>query len=219
MNIEQKNIQLRKLEPNKGQVKWLPKNPRQWTQEQLEQLQDSIKETPMLLEARGLIVYKHKKDAYIVIGGNMRLAALQAMGAEEAPCHVLPQDTTPEKIKEIALKDNGNFGEWDARLLMAEWGDFPIEGFNISQQWKAGTPPPTISAGDGGGIPEELQGLDINPDKMEPLVGDDETEKERIIVTFKESERGKVCELFGVENLTSKVVWRLEEIIKIREGE
>lgn len=220
MQIEQKRIPLRSLEPNRGQVKWLPKNPRQWTQEQLDRLKASIEETPQLLEARGLIVYPHKKDAYIVIGGNMRLAALKEMGVDEAPCLVLPADTTPEKVKEIALKDNGNFGQWDARLLMEEWGDFPMEDFNMTQ-WKPSSQQTSegAGAGDEGGLPEELDGVDINPDKMEELIGDDETEKERIIITFKESERGKVAELFGIDDITSKVVWWFDEILKKREAE
>ena len=209
-------------EPNKGQFKWLPKNPRQWTKEQLDRLKESIEETPLLLEARGLIVFPRTENAYVVIGGNMRLAALRDLGHTEAPCYILPADTTPEKVKEIAIKDNGQFGEWDIDAIMADWNDFTFEDFNLSQ-WNPSAGGEKAPAQPGGidpeALPEELQGVDIDPDKMEDYVGDDETAKERVIITYIGDERSKVEELLGVRDITSKVVWRLEEILKMREGE
>ena len=96
-----KDVRLDELEMNTGQLAWLPRNPRQWTQDQLDRLKESIRETPLLLEARGLIVWKGGKRGYVVVGGNMRLAALRELGAETAPCYVLPEDLSPEKVKEI----------------------------------------------------------------------------------------------------------------------
>jgi len=214
-------IPLEQLEPNKGQLKWLPKNPRQWTQEQLDRLKGSICETPLLLEARGLIVFPRSETRYVVIGGNMRLAALRELGYTEAPCYVLPADTTPDKVKEIAIKDNGQFGEWDVDAIMESWNDFTFEDFNLSQ-WAPGGKAQQSSGGGGidpEALPEELRGVDIDPAKMEDLQGDDETAKERVIITYIGDERKKVEELLGVSDISSKIVWRLEEIIKMREGE
>lgn len=125
------DIPLADLAMNEGQLKWLPRNPRQWTQAQLDLLKDSIRETPMLLEARGLIVYPAKKGGYIVIGGNMRLAALRELGEATAPCFILPAETSPEKVKEIVLKDNGEFGSWNFALLAMEWSDIQLEDLGI----------------------------------------------------------------------------------------
>lgn len=124
------HIPLSKLRLNDGQVDWLPRNPRQWTREQLDRLADSIRETPMLLEARGLIVYPYD-GTFVVIGGNMRLAALTIMGAKDAPCYILPMDMDQEKVKEIVLKDNGDYGIWNQAMLSRDWADLPLEKWGV----------------------------------------------------------------------------------------
>ena len=222
MNNKFKPIPIEQLELNEGQVDWLPRNPRQWTREQLDKLKASILETPLLLEARGLLVWGPYEGAYVVIGGNMRLAALRELEAAVAPCYVLPAGLSQEKVKEIAIKDNGTFGEWDMDLLMDEWADFnPEEFWTGTAQWK---PENAVQPEQSPGIPqealpEELQGTDIAPDRLEPLVGDDETAMERVIITFRGDEVEAVERLLGVKDVTSRVVWRLEDIIEAREEE
>lgn len=137
--METKRIRLKDLEPNKGQIQGLPANPRKWTREQLARLTASIKQTPELLEARGLLVVEHE-GKYIALGGNMRLAALKALKAEEAPCTVLPSGLPPEKLKEIVAKDNSSFGEWDMEALEREWGDLPLDDWGIEVEF--GQEPP-----------------------------------------------------------------------------
>lgn len=220
MSNDFKPIPIEQLQLNEGQVEWLPRNPRQWTREQLDKLKASILETPLLLQARGLLVWGPYEGAYVVIGGNMRLAALRELEAAVAPCYVLPAGLPPEKVKEIAIKDNGTFGEWDMDLLMEEWADFNPEEFGVSQ-W---APENAMQLEQSSGItqealPEELQGTDIAPDRLEPLVGDDETAMERVIITFRGDEVEAVERLLGVKDVTSRVVWRLEDIIEAREEE
>ena len=128
--METKKIKLSALEQNNGQIDWLPCNPRQWTGEQLDRLIESIRETPELLEARGLIVYPHG-DRFVVIGGNMRLSALQTIGVKSAPCYVLPEDMDRRKVKEIVLKDNGDYGLWNKTLLSRDWTDLPLESWGV----------------------------------------------------------------------------------------
>ena len=224
------HILLSQLAMNEGQIKGLPRNPRSWTRDQLERLKTSIIETPLLLQARGLIVYPIKEDRYVVIGGNMRYMALLEMDESSAPCYVLPKETSPEKLKEIAIKDNGSLGEWDAEALMEEWKDFDLDEFGVVR-WNpenavtGGTPAqdgndaqpaeakPEI---DPATLPAELQGIDLTPEGMENLVGDDETPMERVIITFTEEERWKLEELIGVKDVTARVIWRLEELINKR---
>lgn len=134
--MEVRKIKVKDLEQNIGQINGLPANPRQWTKDELESLKASIIETPELMEARGAIVYP-LDGKYIVLGGNMRLSAVQSLGWDEMPCIILSEDMPVEKLKEIVVKDNGSFGEWDMDALANEWDDLPLSdwGVDISGAW------------------------------------------------------------------------------------
>jgi hypothetical protein len=128
--MEITRIRLTDLEQNKGQVEGLPSNPRQWGRGELDHLVKSIRETPELLEARGLIVWPYG-GKYVILGGNMRFSALREMNAKDAPCYVLPEDTPMEKLREIVIKDNGAFGSWDYDMLANEWDDLPLSDWGV----------------------------------------------------------------------------------------
>ena len=128
--MEIKRIRLTDLEQNKGQVEGLPSNPRQWGKGELANLVKSIRETPELLEARGLIVWPYA-GKYVILGGNMRFSALREMNAVDAPCMVVPEDTPMEKLREIVIKDNGAFGSWDYDMLANEWDDLPLPEWGV----------------------------------------------------------------------------------------
>lgn len=128
--METKRIKLTDLVLNEGQVAGLPTNPRQWTKKELDKLKKSLQETPELLEARGILVYPFE-GKYLVLGGNMRLSALKALKAKDAPCIVFPEDTPIDKLKEVVIKDNGSFGEWDFDSLANEWGDLPLTDWGV----------------------------------------------------------------------------------------
>lgn len=113
-------IAVSKIELNNGQIPGLPANPRMWTYAELDNLCKSIEETPELLEARGLIVTPHD-GKYIVLGGNMRFVAVRTMGMKEINATVMPEDTPIKKLKEIVMKDNSSFGNWDWKKLDTEW--------------------------------------------------------------------------------------------------
>lgn len=128
--MEIKRIRLTDLELNRGQVEGLPSNPRQWGKGELANLVKSIRETPELLEARGLIVWPYA-GKYVILGGNMRFSALREMNAVDAPCMVMPEDTPMEKLREIVIKDNGAFGSWDYDMLANEWDDLPLPEWGV----------------------------------------------------------------------------------------
>lgn len=128
--MEIKKIRLTDLELNRGQVEGLPSNPRQWGKGELANLVKSIRETPELLEARGLIVWPYA-GKYVILGGNMRFSALREMNAVDAPCMVMPEDTPIEKLREIVIKDNGAFGSWDYDMLANEWDDLPLPEWGV----------------------------------------------------------------------------------------
>ena len=132
--MEHRIIDISLLDPNEGQIDGLPSNPRKWNEDDLSRLEDSIRETPELLEARGIIVVP-RDGRYIVLGGNMRLAAIRGLGRTEAPCIVLPESTPAEKLREIVIKDNGSFGEWDTALLSSGWSDLPLDEWGVCAEW------------------------------------------------------------------------------------
>lgn len=79
--MEHKYLPLAQLKRNEGQIEGLPTNPRAWTKAEIEKLKKSIRQTPELLEARGIIVYPHNGE-YVILGGNMRYTALSEMKVE-----------------------------------------------------------------------------------------------------------------------------------------
>lgn len=124
---ERRAISVGKLVQNNGQIDGVPKNPRTWEPGDVESLAKSIEETPELLDARGLIVVPHG-GKFVVIGGNMRLAACRQLKLKELPCMVLPEDTDAERLKAIAIKDNGSFGAWDFEALkLDDWDPVMLE--------------------------------------------------------------------------------------------
>lgn len=128
-------LQIKDIEQNNGQIEGLPKNPRLWGKEELEVLKTSLVDTPELFEARGILCVPHK-GRYVAIGGNMRLAASKELKMQDVPCIVYPEDTPVEKLKEIAIKDNGAFGEWDYTQLAEEWDDLPLGEWGVPE-WNA----------------------------------------------------------------------------------
>ena len=122
-------IPITKLVGNSGQIPGVPKNPRTWTQGDVMRLAKSIQETPELLELRGLIAVEHE-GRYVVLGGNLRLAAGKFLNLKTMPVEVV-EDCTTAKLKEIAIKDNGAFGQWDASALLEDWGDSPLGDWGV----------------------------------------------------------------------------------------
>lgn len=132
--METIKISINLLKPNTGQIEGLPANPRTWTDKEIDRLAKSLQETPELFEMRPLLVYEYGLE-YVILGGNLRYEGAKKNKATECPCIVIPADTDVEKLKEIVIKDNGSFGEWDIPLLLDEWGDLPLEDWG-APSWK-----------------------------------------------------------------------------------
>ena len=142
--IDFRRIALTELDFNTGQIPGLPANPREWTDTELKRLAKSMKGTPELAEARGCIVVPFK-GRYVVLGGNLRLAAAKYLKWRDIMCAVLPEGTTVVKLKEIALKDNSSFGSWDLGALRLDWGDFDLPEWGIDVTWDTAGPVPDAS--------------------------------------------------------------------------
>lgn len=124
-------ISINLLDFNKGQLKGLPKNPRFVRDYRFEATKRSIEESPEMLELRELIVYPYADGRYIVVCGNLRLRACKELGHKEVPCKVLKAETTPEKLREYATKDNVNFGENDLDIMQNEWNISELQNWGV----------------------------------------------------------------------------------------
>ena len=128
-------IPLSKIEPNRGQIVGLPKNPRLIRDEKFEKLKKSISEDIEMTALREILVIEHD-GKYVIIGGNMRFRAMQDLGIKEAPCKVISADTDVEKLKAYTIKDNAGFGDWDWDDLANEWCDDPLSDWGVDV-WEA----------------------------------------------------------------------------------
>jgi DNA modification methylase len=133
--IEYRRIPLDQLDANTGQIPGLPANPRTWTDAEVRKLAKSMKDTPELLEARGGIVVPYK-GRYVVLGGNMRREGALYNKSKDLPCAIVPEDTPVEKLKEIVIKDNSSFGQWDMETLQTKWGDVDLSGWGVKADWE-----------------------------------------------------------------------------------
>lgn len=166
--METARIKVNELLPNTGQIEGLPSNPRQWTKDEMARLKKSIEETPELLEARGAIVYPYG-GKYIVLGGNMRLSAVKSLGWKDMPCVVLPEGTSVEKLKEIVIKDNGSFGEWDMDALANDWDDLPLSDWGVSTSWD-GNDGVDVNSSSSSGTRVQEDDFEEAEDKVEQIV-------------------------------------------------
>lgn len=121
-------INLSCLELNEGQIVGIPKNPRYLKGEEHDKLKKSLKDSPELLQYKPLMVYAIDDGKFVVICGNMRLRICQELhnegveGFDALPCFVLNKDVPIAKIKEYAIKDNVQAGNWDwDELANGDW--------------------------------------------------------------------------------------------------
>ena len=140
--LDFKRIPLSLLDANTGQIPGLPANPRQWTDAEVRRLAKSMKDTPELAEARGCVVVPFE-GRYVILGGNLRREAAASLKWADIMCAVLPEGTKPAKLKEVVLKDNSSFGEWDLAALRSDWADAPLPEWGVDVVWDTAGPDPT----------------------------------------------------------------------------
>lgn len=142
-------------------------------------------------------------------------------------------ELTEEEKKQFVIKDNVSFGNWDWDKLANSWDNSSLGDWGMDV-WQthptefapasAPTAPqytpsePALSEIDGVqqeqsyALPTELQGLDLTPEDLPKIQGDDQTAKERIIIVFSKEHSGVLANLLGMPQI-DKVVYRLEEIM------
>ena len=115
-----------------SEIKLNPDNPRTISNKDMELLIKSLKEFPEMLHLREIVV----DENMVVLGGNMRLLALQKMGASDCQIRMV-SGLTPEQKREFVIKDNSNFGRYDFDSLANEWSDLPLAdwGVDLPDDW------------------------------------------------------------------------------------
>lgn len=66
----------------------------------------------------------------------------------------------------------------------------------------------------GGGIsnlPPELQGVDLVPDVLDKLQGDDRTLMQRVIIVYKPEQAKEVADMLGLDDI-EKVLYKYDEL-------
>lgn len=147
---------------------------------------------------------------------------------------------TPAEQKEFIIKDNGDFGQWDYDALANEWNaddlnDWGVdvwqnkevdEVFGASDTATPSNSPLSPEASEilaneqdndtpvdfGNNLPDELKGVDLNPDNLPKIQGTDETPFERIIIVYPKERKGELLNLLGMADI-NKVVYHLDEIV------
>jgi hypothetical protein len=102
------SLPISKVRPNS-------ENPRYIKDEKFKKLVQSLRDFPEMANVRPIVVNKEM----VVLGGNMRLKAMQEAGWSEVPVEVV--DWSEEKQREFIIKDNVGFGEWDWDELANNW--------------------------------------------------------------------------------------------------
>lgn len=113
-----------------GKLKANPKNPRVLRDEKFAKLKKSLTDFPDMLNKRPLVGVTDTDGKIMVLGGNMRLRALQDLGIKEAPV-MLADHWTEEQRREFIIKDNVGFGEWDWDALANEWKAEDLDAWGL----------------------------------------------------------------------------------------
>jgi len=113
-----------------SEVKPNPKNPRIIKDGKFQKLVKSIQEFPDMLNKRPIIVFTDVDGKYCVLGGNMRLKALNELKFKEIPV-IIADEWTEEQKNEFLIKDNVGFGEWDWDSLANEWDAEKLDDWGL----------------------------------------------------------------------------------------
>ena len=117
------SLPISKVRPNSD-------NPRYIKDEKFKKLVQSLRDFPEMANVRPIVV----NTEMVVLGGNMRLKAMQEAGWSEVPVQVV--DWSEEKQREFIIKDNVGFGEWDWDELANTWDAEELKDWGLDRDWE-----------------------------------------------------------------------------------
>lgn len=117
------------------EIKRNPNNPRVIKDDRFEKLKKSIEEFPKMMKLRPMVINSDN----VVLGGNMRLKALQDLGYKEIPDDWVKraEELTEEEQHRFIIADNVGFGEWDWVDLDVNWDADKLDewGLELPEDW------------------------------------------------------------------------------------
>lgn len=119
---------------NISDLKANPKNPRIIKDDKFKKLVKSLQEFPEMMEKRPMVCVTDTVDGKLfLLGGNMRLKALQELKYKDIPDSwvMLADEWTEEKRQEFVIKDNLSMGDWNWDELNADWDLQQLEEFGL----------------------------------------------------------------------------------------
>ena len=194
-------MKLKDIKPNKA-------NPRTIKDDKFRKLLNSIQEFPKMMELRPMVI---DSDG-TVLGGNMRLKALQELGYTEIPDTWVRRaaDLTDEEKQRFIIADNVGFGEWDWEALANEWEVVDLEawGLDIPQFDRPEDFDEDFSLPEGDKAPFQQMTFTLADEQATVL--------QNAISDIKKTEEYKYCETMGNENSNGNALYL---IIKQWEGQ
>jgi len=182
------SLPISKVRPNS-------ENPRYIKDEKFKKLVQSLRDFPEMANVRPIVVNKEM----VVLGGNMRLKAMQEAGWKEVPVEIV--DWSEEKQREFIIKDNVGFGEWDWDELANTWNSVELEDWGLDS-WQNmddidTTDEFTLPSGD----KEPFQ-------QMTFTLADEQAEQiKNAIADIKQTEEYKYVETMGNENSNGNALY------------
>jgi hypothetical protein len=182
-------------EINIKEIKSNPNNPRVLKDDKFKKLVQSLKDFPEMANVRPIVV----NTEMIVLGGNMRLRAMQEAGWKKAPVQIV--DWSIEKQNEFIIKDNVGFGEWDWDVLANEW--------DVDQLSEWGLDVPVNLSPDEFGEDFSLPSGDKAPfQQMTFTLADEQaTQIKNAIDEIKKTDEYKYAETMGNENSNGNALY------------
>jgi len=113
-----------------GTLKANPTNPRVLRDEKFIKLKNSIQSFPDMLNYRSVVAVTDTDGKLMVLGGNMRLRAMQDLGIREVPV-MIADHWTEDQRREFIIKDNVGFGEWSWEDLANEWDTAELSDWGL----------------------------------------------------------------------------------------
>ena len=116
-------VEISRLQLNRGQLKWLPRNPRQWTQADIDKMARSLERDPDFVEERPVLATPGKGDALVVFAHNLLTESAGHAGRAALPAVIYTPENEDDRetIRRRALLDNGAMGRNDTDILANEW--------------------------------------------------------------------------------------------------
>lgn len=146
-----------------------PTNPRTISKDKFDNLVESIKTFPEMLQLRPIVVNKEMA----ILGGNMRYKACRQLNHKEVFI-IKIDDLTDEQIQEFIIKDNVGFGQWDWDLLANSWDTQKLQDWGMDV-WK------------GAQEEEMFEFNDVeNEDETKPKASDDNYSNFELVMVHKD---------------------------------